>query len=89
MDDKQNFIKKHLRYLKDEGRDRYEKGDRISVFGIVGHVFYQFIKCFFITKGYKDGLTGFYLSLFWVWYTANSNISLYLISIKNKNVLSN
>ena len=79
MDDMQNFIKKHRKYLKDEGRDRYEKGDRITVFGIVGRVFYQFIKSYLLTRGYKDGFTGLFLSLFWVWYTTNSNISLFLI----------
>lgn len=89
MDDMKSFIEKHRKYLKDEGRDRYEKGDRISIFGIVGHIFYQFIRCFFITRGYKDGFTGFFLSIFWVWYMTNSNISLYLVTIKNKNEFSN
>jgi len=84
MDDMRNFIAKHQKYLKDEGNDRYIKGDRISAVGIVYNFFYQFIRCFFITKGYKDGLIGFLLSLFWVWYITNSNISLYLVTIKNK-----
>ncbi|RKS13321.1 hypothetical protein [Flavobacterium sp. 120] len=84
MDDLQSFISKHRKYLKDEGQDRYVTGERISIIGIVYNFFYQFFRCFFITKGYKDGFTGFFLSLFWMWYITNSNISLYFVTIKNK-----
>jgi glycosyltransferase involved in cell wall biosynthesis len=84
MDDLQNFISKHRKYLKDEGHDRYANGERMSIIGIIYNFFYQFFRCFFITKGYKDGFTGFFLSLFWVWYITNSNLSLYLVTIKSK-----
>lgn len=84
MDDLQSFISKHRKYLKDEGHDRYVTGNRISIIGIIFNFFYQFYRCFFITKGYKDGFTGFFLSLFWMWYITNSNISLYFVTIKSE-----
>lgn len=84
MDDIKSFVAKHKKYLKDEGFDRYNAGQRISLFGIGYNFFYQFIRCFFITKGYKDGLTGGFLSLFWTWYNTSSNLSLYLFTLRSK-----
>lgn len=80
MDDTKSFIAKHKKYLKDEGIDRYNTGQRISIAGVLYNVFYQFIYCFIIAKGYKDGFTGIFLSLFWTWYSFRSNLSLYLVT---------
>jgi hypothetical protein len=85
MDNIKSFIDKHKKYLKDEGRDRYNNGQRISILGIIYNIFYQFYLCFFVTKGYKNGLTGFFLSLFWTWYITSSNISLFLTDLKKSN----
>ncbi|SHN13263.1 glycosyltransferase [Mucilaginibacter sp. OK098] len=83
MDNLKSFIGKHRKYLKDEGRDRYNLGQRTSLLHITGSFFYQFIYCFINKRGYKDGLVGFFLSLFWTWYCTCSNISLYLITLKS------
>jgi len=82
MDNMTSFIKKHKKYLKDEGQDRYNMGQRITILGVVYNFFYQFFRCYVLAKGYKDGLTGLFLSLFWNWYSFVSNISLYRIAIK-------
>ncbi|BAV10199.1 Glycosyltransferase involved in cell wall bisynthesis [Filimonas lacunae] len=80
MDDIPSFLKKHAKYLKDDGRDRYTMGQRISMAGVLYNVFYQFVLCYFIQKGYKDGWRGVFLSFFWTYYSTRSNISLYRIA---------
>ncbi len=80
MDDFKSFIAKHKRYLKDEGLDRYNLGRRISLAGVVYNSFFSFFQCFFLTKGYKDGFTGLFLSFFWSWYSTKANYSLYKIA---------
>nr|WP_067063012.1 glycosyltransferase [Mucilaginibacter sp. L294] len=90
MDDAKSFIAKHKKYLKDEGTDRYNLGQRISVAGISYNIFYEFLRCFVITKGYKDGFTGLFLSFFWTWYCFKSNVSLYSVMKKrNKEAIIN
>jgi hypothetical protein len=78
------FVAKHKKYLKDEGRDRYNLGQRVSILHIIGSSVYQFFYCFIGKRGYKDGFIGFFLSLFWMWYTTSSNISLFLLTRKSK-----
>ena len=82
MEDISSFIAKHKKYLKDEGSDRYNVGQRISIGGISYNVFHQFIYCFIIAKGYKDGFVGLFLSFFWTWYSFKSNLSLYRVTRK-------
>jgi len=85
MDDFKAFLAKHRKYLKDEGRDRYNLGERISFFGILYRALVEFYRCYFKRKGYRDGFTGLFLSFFWIWYTTSSNISLYKMASKAKN----
>jgi hypothetical protein len=89
MDNVSTFISKHKKYLKDEGRDRYNMGQRISAGGIIYNFFYQFLYCFFVAKGYKDRFVGLFLSIFWMWYSASSNIYLYRTTISNKKNVKN
>ena len=84
MDDFQAFLAKHRKYLKDEGRDRYNLGERVSFFGIPYRALVEFYRCYFKRKGYRDGFTGLFLSFFWIWYTTSSNISLYKMASKAK-----
>lgn len=84
MDDFHAFLAKHRKYLKDEGKDRYNLGERISFFGILYRTLAEFYRCYFRRDGYKDGFTGLFLSFFWTWYTTSSNISLYKIAWKAK-----
>jgi glycosyltransferase involved in cell wall biosynthesis len=85
MDDFSSFFAKHKKYLKDEGKDRYNLGERISLGGILYSTMAEFYRCYFRKKGYKDGFTGLFLSLFWAWYTTSANISLFKITLKANN----
>lgn len=84
MENMDAFVAKHVKYLKDEGRDRYNLGQRISLPRLIFMFFSQFYVCYIRTAGYKDGLTGLFLSGFWTWYIARSNIGLYRYTKKMK-----
>lgn len=62
------FFKKHCRYLKNEGMDQYNQGIRSGYKKIFLSPFKEFHFSFITTKGYKDGLLGFFLSAFWAFY---------------------
>ncbi len=62
------FIEKHLRYICEEGKTRHQKGVRYSFNSHLLYTLRAFKSCFFDAKGYRDGLIGFGLSCFWVWY---------------------
>lgn len=76
MDNYKQLIKKHKRYIKQEGKARYENGKRTNLKKIVKIPFKEFKFCFYTKKGYKDGLRGLFLSFFWVWYNIKAEISL-------------
>ncbi|MHA6249239.1 glycosyltransferase [Pontibacter sp. CAU 1760] len=78
------FFKKHMRYLKNEGRDRYNLGKRISFKQLIISPLKEFQKSFIHFKGYKDGLLGLFLSVFWAFYQSWANFSLYLITKKSE-----
>lgn len=84
MSDYSTFLSKHSRYLKDEGRDKFNLGQKISVVAIIYNVFYQFINSYVKCRGYKDGFIGLFLSLFWTYYCTYANISLFLIAFSDK-----
>jgi hypothetical protein len=84
MDNFSMFLAKHRKYLKDEGKDRYNLGERISIPGIFYYIVAQFYLSYFKYRGFRDGFTGLFLSLFWTWYTAYSNVSLFVYTLKNK-----
>ncbi len=73
------FLKKHRRYLINEGIDRYNLGTRTSLNEVLLMPYREFKKSFWTLKGYKDGLVGFFLSLFWAWYQTSAMLSLYRI----------
>jgi glycosyltransferase involved in cell wall biosynthesis len=71
------LLEKHLRYLKNEGAARYANGARSTVKQILMEPYRQFRYSFFTKKGFKDGLTGLFLSAFWAWYQTRALIALY------------
>lgn len=77
------FLKKHFRYLKNEGVDRYNLGVRQSIKLLPLKPFQAFALSFFKKKGYKDGFTGLFLSAFWAFY--ETYIALDLIKIQRRN----
>lgn len=80
------FFKKHMRYLKKEGRDNYNQGARINgIKKLLSMPFVEFSKCYFNLRGYKDGTAGFILSLFWAYY--KTRIALDILYIQRKNLM--
>jgi len=72
------LFEKHIRYLKNEGEARYSKGYRISFMSLLLKPLRAFQLSFMHEKGYKDGITGLFLSLFWAWYDTIASTKLYL-----------
>lgn len=76
------FIKKHLRYLKNEGKDNYNLGVRLGKKNLLVIPFKSFSNSFFKLKGYKDGFVGFFLSIFWGYY--KTKIAVDILRLQNK-----
>lgn len=71
------LFEKHKRYIKQEGESRYLEGKRTNKKHIIKIPFIEFKKSYFQLKGYKDGIKGLFLSLFWSWYCLKSEINLF------------
>jgi len=59
---------KHKRYLTNEGRAMYKTGLTYNFRDHLYVVRLSFWDSFYHKKGYRDGLKGFILSIFWAWY---------------------
>ncbi len=77
MQSYRQIFEKHIRYLKKEGKSRYETGNRTNLKQIFSTPYKQFIGSFIYARGFKDGFVGFFLSLFRAWYFTAANIELY------------
>ncbi len=73
------FIRKHKRYLINEGIDRYNLGVRTSFKEVLLAPYREFKKSFWTLKGFRDKFLGLFLSLFWAWYQTSAMYSLYKI----------
>ncbi len=82
----QQMLEKHKRYIENEGKAKYEKGERFTYIRAIKVTFSSFWNCLFKYKGYKDGLLGLFLSGFYAWYNWSSWISLkrYQFLLNNK-----
>lgn len=76
IDSTSQLFEKHLRYIQKEGRSRFRKGQRFSWRRWIGEVPRAFKRSFFDNSGWRDGATGFFLSLFDAWYEGMSLLSL-------------
>ncbi len=72
----EQMLEKHKRYLKKEGKAKYEKGERFSYLRLLKQTFSSFWECYVTYKGYKDGVLGIFLSGFYAWYIGSSWLSL-------------
>lgn len=76
VDSFQQLLEKHLRYIGQEGKSRYEDGERFSIQKMVREVsrslYTNLIKFF----GWRGGFTGIFLSFFNAWYVFMSCLSL-------------
>ncbi|RWY49435.1 glycosyltransferase [Mucilaginibacter gilvus] len=71
------LIEKHRRYLRNEGEARYVNGMRTTPSEIIKQPFRSFRNSYLSARGYKDGATGIFLSLFWAWYETSAKIRNY------------
>lgn len=62
------LYEKHQRYLKLEGEAKYVAGWRYNRKKQFKHFLTSFYDSFIIYKGWRNGVTGFLLSLFYAWY---------------------
>ena len=70
------MLEKHLRYIKREGEAKYVAGERFTWRKCVSQTFFAFKDSLITCKGWRDGLTGIFLSSFYAWYVAMSYLSL-------------
>ena len=84
MSSYQQLFEKHRRYLKLEGEARFDKGQITGVKALVKLPYMKFKESFISKDGYKDGLVGLFLSLFWVWYSFNAEFSLFQVQHRLK-----
>ena len=82
------FFLKHFRYLKNEGRDRFKTGRRITLLATFVTPLNAFYKSFILKRGFKNGFLGFTLSIFWALYETVANFSLLGLQIFNKYFIS-
>jgi glycosyltransferase involved in cell wall biosynthesis len=78
------IFEKHLRYLKNEGKSRFDRGQNTTIKQILITPFRQFRNSFFYSKGFKDGFIGLFLSIFRAWYFTVANIELYKYQRRSK-----
>lgn len=78
------FISKHVRYLKKEGMNRFNLGQRTNFLKLVKIPIWQFYYAFIKCKGYKNFILGFLLSCFWALYQFVSELKLLLYQLKVK-----
>lgn len=78
------FLQKHMRYLKNEGKDNYNAGARVGIKKVFFTPFKAFKESFINKQGYKDGLTGLFLSSFWAYYKTHIVLDIFRIQ-KQKN----
>lgn len=83
LDSYSQFVEKHKRYLHYEGKTRYENGNRTSILKILIEPINQFYSCFFLSRGFKDGIVGLNLSVLRSWYFTVALIKLYKYQNKN------
>jgi hypothetical protein len=83
IDSYQQLWEKHWRYIKLEGKTRYDDGERFSLY----HLSRETAKALYISmilqRGWRGGFTGIFLSLFFAWYTFMSVMSLAVFQFKH------
>jgi glycosyltransferase involved in cell wall biosynthesis len=71
-----DLVAKHRRYLAQEAGDRPAAGHVTGVKEVARTPWRSFRESFVTKEGYRDGLTGLGLSLFWAWFRTASELQL-------------
>ena len=76
IDSYRQLVRKHRRYVREEGEARFHTGERFAWTAAVRAVLRGYRECFVTDGGWRCGWRGWFLSGFWAWYTAASWLSL-------------
>jgi len=71
------LFEKHYRYIKEDGKSRYNHGERFLVSKLIKETIYSLKVNLFDYQGLKCGFVGIFLSIFYTIYTTLSYLSLY------------
>lgn len=66
------FMEKHRRYLKAEAEARYKNDSNPKISKLLISPIKEFLWAYFKKKGFMDGFTGLFLSVFWAWYQTSA-----------------
>ncbi len=69
-----SFFEKHIRYLRHERNVGSDEVDRVKLKEILLEPYRAFRFSYLNKRGYRDGLMGIFLSLFWMMYTTLAKI---------------
>ena len=72
MTDFPDWFAKHRRYATEEARARAERGEKATVASITRATLNAAYFSAVTRRGYRDGLTGLFLSAFWAWYVGRT-----------------
>ncbi|WP_233164782.1 hypothetical protein [Pedobacter sp. ASV28] len=67
-----SFLAKHKRYILQEGKALFNRNIKYHFLSQMKMTIHSFKECYFMTKGYKDGLLGLFLSTYWAYYNFKS-----------------
>ena len=79
-----NFINKTNYYTSLAAEDYYLQGKKFRKFDLIINPLWRFISMFFLKKGFKEGINGFILSLFYSYYVFVKYAKLWEIHAINK-----
>jgi glycosyltransferase involved in cell wall biosynthesis len=71
-----DLVRKHRRYVRVAAEDRARAGETTGWRAIAHTPWRSFRESFVEKRGYRDGLTGLVLSLFWAWHSTRSELAL-------------
>lgn len=77
VDSYRQMFEKHWRYIRNEGKARYELGERFSWRRWLLSTLKTLAHNLITHKSYRDGLTGIFLGFFHTWYVSFSLLSLW------------
>jgi hypothetical protein len=83
MESWRQLLEKHQRYLLLEGRSRHERSRPIRLSTLLLSPAKEFLVSYVKCRGYRDGMTGILLSLFWAWYQSAAKAEHYKFQRKN------
>lgn len=76
MDSYRELIEKHCRYIQEEGEARCRHGEKFSWSRFSYETVASLKRSFIDHRGWREGMRGVFLSVFWAWYKGASLLSL-------------